>query len=377
MKIKLRYTIVGVLFGLCFPVGAMIIEMILQGNSNILELHHENKILYMIDTAPIFLGLFAYIGGRFQEKSYLIGKALDDNRITLEESFNVQALQTDAMKVTSSMIQKTSKDLMENLTGMTDNFLEINEVTSALVVNIDGIRQASAIMEKDSTRIDEEVSEISDELSQSLNRLETFKENVNQLSLMIAKIDNALQAESKEFLMLEQEIDEISKLKDAIDHISYQIDLLALNASIEAARAGEAGKGFGVVANEIKILSTESYRSTSMIDAVIAKVKKRSLNMIAGIEVQKQNVEGVKNELNVLLSKVDQIMAGQNNEQKMIVNIEKASTLQHEHNTLLNDALMQILKEIDKISDKLKESQSSLTYNQEKIVELNVLNHGN
>jgi methyl-accepting chemotaxis protein len=61
---------------------------------------------------------------------------------------------------------------------------------------------------------------------------------------------------------LNESITDIHSIIGAVEGITDQTKLLALNATIEAARAGSAGKGFGVVANEIKQLSSRTEDAT-------------------------------------------------------------------------------------------------------------------
>ncbi len=69
-----------------------------------------------------------------------------------------------------------------------------------------------------------------------------------------------------------QKMQEIIKV---IESISFETNLLALNASIEAARAGEAGQGFEVVASEVKELSQRSSTQAKEIYPIIeASIKK-------------------------------------------------------------------------------------------------------
>jgi len=55
----------------------------------------------------------------------------------------------------------------------------------------------------------------------------------------------------------------------SIADISFQINLLALNANIEAARAGAAGKGFAVVAEEVRRLANGSAGSVKQVATLV------------------------------------------------------------------------------------------------------------
>lgn len=62
---------------------------------------------------------------------------------------------------------------------------------------------------------------------------------------------------------------QIGGIIKTIEDISFQTNILALNASVEAARAGEAGKGFAIVASEVQNLANKSSVSAQGIAELI------------------------------------------------------------------------------------------------------------
>lgn len=98
-------------------------------------------------------------------------------------------------------------------------------------------------------------------------------EAMEAIKAQMATIDLGFADTLKTTMVLKESMNYIGSVIDAIENISNQTSLLALNASIEAARAGDSGRGFAVVAEEVKKLSERVSEITTTAKKSIEEVK--------------------------------------------------------------------------------------------------------
>ena len=66
VSIRLKYFLIGAAFGMLFPVGAFFFEIahldLPMRWSSVSLIHEKVPLVYMVDSAPLFLGFFAFLG---------------------------------------------------------------------------------------------------------------------------------------------------------------------------------------------------------------------------------------------------------------------------------------------------------------------------
>jgi sigma-B regulation protein RsbU (phosphoserine phosphatase) len=109
---KVRYFFAGALFGICFPIMAVSIDIIRLGLSfsskNILWVQFEFPIHLIINTAPLFLGLFALIGGIRQDKIEFLNKQLSDKIVSQKKEL---VISSENLKETEDIKQRMETEL--------------------------------------------------------------------------------------------------------------------------------------------------------------------------------------------------------------------------------------------------------------------------
>lgn len=122
-----------------------------------------------------------------------------------------------------------------------------------------------------------ELKNATNALNESLNQIAATME---QLAASAQEVNNGQNKLNNEIANVNTMSDQISEVLEFIREIADETRMLGLNAAIEAARAGTAGLGFGVVAEEIRKLSSESKQTVRKINSYIDNIQSSVKNTV-------------------------------------------------------------------------------------------------
>jgi methyl-accepting chemotaxis protein len=190
------------------------------------------------------------IAGEYKGDFDILKTALNDSLESFNETLRQVNIAVDQVAEGSLQVSQASQSLSQ---GATEQASSLEEITSSI------------------TEISSQ-TKLNTESAVTVNNLaKTAKGNAENGN---AQMQNLVIAMGD----INKSAEEIKKIVKAIDDISFQINLLALNANVEAARAGKYGKGFAVVAEEVRNLAVRSANSvkdtTRMVDEAIANIER-------------------------------------------------------------------------------------------------------
>lgn len=223
----------------------------------------------------------------FQNSTENLLLSADGNMSSANSISEASDKQKIAMEQLTEIMGELSKAIEIIADGSTKLAANVSDVSDEIGIAEDKVKSASSCAIMGATEIEKmqnnifSVSEVSEELCNSINDMKDGLKGINEMVTMI---------------------------KDIAD----QTNLLSLNASIEAARAGEAGRGFAVVASEIRTLSDSCQKSViSIVDTtekldnlvdIVSKNAQKNITIIAESKENSTNVnkafESIRNEIN-------------------------------------------------------------------------------
>ncbi len=141
---------------------------------------------------------------------------------------------------------------------------------------------------------------------------------------------------------------EIKGIVKTIEDISFQTNILSLNAAVEAARAGASGKGFAVVADEVRNLASKSAEASLAISALIQST----------LDSVKKGIYATEQTSNALTD----VVVSSKTSSDMVTEIYEASSSQMELVSSVNTSIQQVAEVINNNAACSEESASSSRY---------------
>ncbi|KAB7891416.1 methyl-accepting chemotaxis protein [Poseidonibacter ostreae] len=258
------------------------VELINELNDVIL-LANKGSIHYNIETNPIFnstkklkTSINTFLDGNHNNMTMVISILEDFARSNFVIDNNKVKDYEGTIGILFSML--------ELLADNTSELLAINKNSGDKIFNknkilVDNSQILSASSNEQATNLEETASAL-EEISGSIRnntKATSFLNEKGQI-LKSSTIDGKGLALKTSTSMgeISLKVEAISKAIEEIDKISFQTNILSLNALVESATAGEAGKGFAVVAGEVRNLASKTSETAKIIKDLVESAKEET-----------------------------------------------------------------------------------------------------
>lgn len=183
----------------------------------------------------------------------------------------------DAIPMTNSNeLGIVCQQVNELMIKLKEIILNMKESSELVTTSSDAIKQASLSLSQSTNQQATSVEEISATLEELISTVTQNADSAGKADKLsdttyelAAKGDEVMHRAVLAIHEINESSKKIGEIIDIINGISFQTNLLSLNAAVEAARAGEHGRSFAVVATEVRNLAQRSGTSSREIEALI------------------------------------------------------------------------------------------------------------
>ncbi len=170
------------------------------------------------------------------------------------------------------------------------------------------------------------MEELASTVRQSADTAEQVCRQSEASTALAQRGEQAVEDAGQAMAAIEQSSRQIGDISDLIESISFQTNILSLNAAIEAARAGEQGRGFSVVATEVRALAQRSSSAAKEIRLLIGQAQQRTVEGTKRINSAGSVLHEVMQSVSQVGNMVQQITAAAHEQSQGISQVNEAVT---------------------------------------------------
>ncbi|MBO4914816.1 MAG: cache domain-containing protein [Oscillospiraceae bacterium] len=303
---------------LAFFAGAIVLRKVID-----LPIREANKL-----SADMRAGALSNPDADFKFSRDEIGDFVQDLRQTKKE---ISSYIRDISRILTAMgegdfTKKPEVDYIGDFSAIHRAFGEIEirlaKIVGSMDASADGVRSGagqiasgSQLLAEGTTRQATAIEELNATLANINTQISSTAENADRASEISTACLKKVEEQNAQMQTMLGAMDEIrdksakiSAIIKTIEDISFQTNILALNASVEAARAGAAGKGFAVVADEVRNLAAKSGAAANDTNRLISDTVKavtegvelaqRTAEIMGDVIAQTQQTNSIINEIN-------------------------------------------------------------------------------
>jgi methyl-accepting chemotaxis protein len=268
------YAFYGALFGLCFPLIGTIIQAASYPEpfglsaGGMWRAATESPLLWIIFTAPFFLGVFASIAGRRQDQILALDHARREGYLkTASELFTAAQALLSTVSSFSSMTAETAASVRETTATMG----QLGQTATKAALTAETVIGLARQGERASV--------------EGLSAVET------SLAEMM-KLADEVRALSQKIEALNGRMRDIFEIASVVSYVAERSQRLADAATAAGSpKAGEAPRAFDGLIAEMRSHAEEAKKASSQVKGILAEVHKAMLSAMTAAEVGVRRAE--------------------------------------------------------------------------------------
>lgn len=222
--------------------------------------------------------------GRLTDDFNQMLTAIEAQNLQLDQANQRLQLQAAQLAESIEVLGTSARDISIFTTQSSTSAVQTAGAITETTVTVEQVRRSAQLA-------NEKARTVADSSERSEQIAATGRKSAAASIEGMHHIRQEMEAIADSMLRLSERTQDIGQIVAAVEELSAQSHLLAVNAAIEAAKAGDQGKGFAIVAQEIRNLAEQSKLATTRVRGILKDIHQATDASVAATEVGSKAVD--------------------------------------------------------------------------------------